>query len=93
MASQRYQQRVEALLASADIRIGGDRPWGVRVLNEDMYARVVDEGMLGVGETYMDGWRECEQLDEIICRVFRADFSIGRFDRSNTCCSCCRRGS
>jgi cyclopropane-fatty-acyl-phospholipid synthase len=62
------------MLASADIRIGGDRPWDVQVLNEDMYARVVAQGMLGVGETYMDGWWECEQLDEMICRAFRADF-------------------
>jgi len=62
------------MLTAADIRIGGDRPWDVRVLNNDLYARVVAEGMLGVGETYMDGWWECEQLDEMICRAFRADF-------------------
>jgi cyclopropane-fatty-acyl-phospholipid synthase len=30
--------------------------------------------MLGVGESYMDGWWECEQLDEMICRAFRANF-------------------
>jgi len=73
MASRRYQQRVESMLAEADIRIGGDRPWDVKVLNDDIYARVVAQGMLGVGETYMDGWWECEQLDEMICRAFRAD--------------------
>jgi cyclopropane-fatty-acyl-phospholipid synthase len=74
MASRRYQQRVEAMLNAADIRIGGDRPWDVCVLNDDIYARVVAQGMLGVGETYMDGWWECEQLDEMICRAFRANF-------------------
>ncbi len=72
MAFQRYQQRVEAMLAAADIRVGGDRPWDIRVLNNDFYARVVAQGTLGVGETYMAGWWECEQLDEMICRAFRA---------------------
>ena len=74
MVSSRYRQRVEEMLAAADIRIGGDRPWDVTVLNDETYPRVIAEGMLGVGETYMDGWWECEQLDEMICRAFRADF-------------------
>lgn len=62
------------MLASADILIEGTRPWDVRVLNEDIYERVAVEGMLGVGEGYMDGWWECDQLDEMICRAFKANF-------------------
>ena len=27
-----------------------------------------------MGETYMDGWWECDQLDEMICRAYRTDF-------------------
>jgi len=62
------------MLAAADVRIGGDRPWDVRVHNDDIYERVVVDGMLGVGEGYMDGWWDCDQLDEMICRAFLADF-------------------
>ena len=62
------------MLEAADIRIGGSRPWDVRVLNEHIYDRVVADGMLGVGEGYVDGWWECDQLDEMICRAFQADF-------------------
>jgi cyclopropane-fatty-acyl-phospholipid synthase len=69
-----HRQRIKSMLASADILIGGDRPWDVRVHNEDIYARVAADGMLGVGEGYMDGWWECEQLDEMICKAFQADF-------------------
>ena len=66
MASRHYRKKVESMLAAADIRIGGSRPWDVQVLNDDIYPRVVANGMLGVGEGYMDGWWECEQLDEMI---------------------------
>ena len=62
------------MLGSGDIRIGGDRPWDVTVHNDDTYARIVAQGMLAVGESYMDGWWDCEQLDEMICKAFRADF-------------------
>ena len=69
-----YQKRVEAMLAEADIRVGGDRPWDVHVHNPDTYARIAADGMLGVGESYMEGWWDCDQLDEMICKAFRADF-------------------
>ena len=74
MASRHYRKKVESMLAAADIRTGGDRPWDVQVLNEDIYPRIIAHGMLGVGEGYMDGWWECEQLDEMICKAFRAQF-------------------
>jgi cyclopropane-fatty-acyl-phospholipid synthase len=72
MASQRYRRQVEGMLAAADIRINGDRPWDVQVLNDDLFTRVIAEGTLGAGEAYMDGWWDCEQLDEMICRAYRA---------------------
>jgi len=74
VAVARYRNRVESLLAAGDIQIDGDRPWDVRILNDEIFERVVADGMLGVGEGYMDGWWECDQLDEMICRAFRADF-------------------
>jgi cyclopropane-fatty-acyl-phospholipid synthase len=74
MATNRYRKRVESMLASADIQIGGTRPWDVQVVNDSIYERVALEGMLGVGEGYMDGWWECDQLDEMISRAFKADF-------------------
>ena len=74
MAFQRYRKRVETLLGAGDIRIDGDRPWDVHIHNDEIFPRVVADGMLGVGEGYMDGWWECEQLDEMICRAYQAQF-------------------
>lgn len=76
MNKRRCRERVENLLAKADIRIDGDRPWDIRVHNDRIFSRVMADGMLGVGEGYMDGWWDCDQLDEMICRAFRADLQL-----------------
>ena len=65
--------RAEHLLGLADVRIGGDRPWDIRVHDERLFARVMAEGSLGLGESYMDGWWDAERLDEFITRVLRAE--------------------
>ena len=63
---------VTSMLAVADIRIGGDRPWDIQVHNPDLYRRVLKQGTLGVGESYMEGWWDCDQLDVMFCRAIRA---------------------
>ena len=56
-----------SMLAEADIRVGGDRPWDIRVHNEGLYKRVLREGTLGAGEAYLEGWWDCDQLDVMFC--------------------------
>ena len=75
MAIQTYRRRIEGLLDAADIRIDGDRPWDWRVHNEALFARIAAEGTLGLGEGYMDGWWDCERLDEMVCRALRANLA------------------
>lgn len=57
------------LLESAGIKVDGPNPWDIQVHNEDFYARVLAKGSLGLGESYMDGWWECEKLDEFFYRI------------------------
>jgi cyclopropane-fatty-acyl-phospholipid synthase len=75
-----HRGRVEELLAYAGIRLDGGRPWDVRV-NDERFFRVVFGGSLAVGEAYMDGWWDCERLDELVYRFRRANledrFKIG----------------
>lgn len=66
------KQQVKKLLETADIRINGDRPWDMQVLNEDLYQRIVQEGSLGLGEAYIDSWWEAEQPDQFFYRVLSA---------------------
>ncbi|GAA5075097.1 cyclopropane fatty acyl phospholipid synthase [Lysobacter panacisoli] len=67
------RSRVEQLLSLADIRVGGDRPWDVQVGDERFYARVLGQGSLGLGESYMDGWWRAPSLDEFLYHVLAAD--------------------
>lgn len=60
------------LLAPADVRINGDRPWDIQVNNKQLFTRIFREGSIALGESYMDGWWDCERLDELIYRILRA---------------------
>ena len=63
------QSTVEHLLTLADVRVGGDRPWDIEVHNPDLFTRVLVGGSLALGESYMDGWWDCEALDQFFDRV------------------------
>jgi len=51
------------MLKKADITINGSRPWDIQVHNEKLYARVIGGGSLALGESYMDGWWDCDELN------------------------------
>jgi cyclopropane-fatty-acyl-phospholipid synthase len=69
----RARGKIEHLLERAGIGLNGSQPWDVRVLDPRAYPRILSQGNLGLGEAYMDGWWECEQLDEFIHRALRAN--------------------
>jgi cyclopropane-fatty-acyl-phospholipid synthase len=65
-----YQKRIEKLFTPADITLNGDRPWDFTVHNGNLCRRLLVHGSLGLGESYMDGWWDCEKIDELVCRLF-----------------------
>jgi len=67
------RSRVEALLSLADVRLDGDRPWDLHVEDERFHARVLSQGSLGLGESYMDGWWRVPSLDGMLYRMIAAD--------------------
>lgn len=67
-----YEKKLKSLLASAGIQINGPNPWDIRVLDSRFYKRVITESHLGIGESYMDGWWECDALDDFFYKVLRA---------------------
>jgi cyclopropane-fatty-acyl-phospholipid synthase len=69
----RYRDSVQAILSRADIQIGGQRPWDLRVHDDRFFRRVLADGELGFGESYMDGDWDCDRLDELTSRVFGAE--------------------
>jgi len=72
MAVHPLRHRVERLLASADVRVDGVRPWDLRVHESRLYARLLAQGSLGLGESYMDGWWDADDLDGLLTRLLAA---------------------
>lgn len=66
------KEQFEKLLSKAGIEINGNNPWDIHVHNEKLYDRILRNGSLGFGESYMDGWWDVEALDEFITKILRA---------------------
>jgi len=56
----------------ADVQVNGINPWDIQVRDERFFDRVLQDSSLGLGESYMDGWWDCEAIDEFINRVLKA---------------------
>jgi cyclopropane-fatty-acyl-phospholipid synthase len=65
------------MLAPADVVLGGERPWDIVVHDPRMAQRIIGQGSIGAGESYMDGDWDCAQLDEMLARVMRAHLDAG----------------
>ncbi len=80
-----FRGLVQRMAGPADIRIDGERPWDVRVHDERLYRRVLATGTLGLGEAYMDGWWDCDAIDDMVYRAQRTDAAshfVSKLDRA-----------
>lgn len=73
MPQDRSEELLRSLLLSAGVTVGGELPRDIQVKNQGFYRRVMSDGALGAGESYMDGWWECTALDQFFDRVLRVD--------------------
>lgn len=67
-----YTKYFKELLALADIDTNGGRAWDIQLHNPKMFQRVLSDGSLGFGESYIDGWWDCESLDGMFTRLIGA---------------------
>ncbi|MEQ6890479.1 cyclopropane fatty acyl phospholipid synthase [Halomonas sp. CS7] len=65
----RARRVVERLLEGSGVTLNGDAPQDIRVLHPDVFSRILHQGTLGLGETYMEGWWECERIDQMATRM------------------------
>lgn len=63
------QQQVKRLLEGTGVFINGTNPWDIEVHDPRFYDRVLAQGSLGLGESYMDGWWDSGQIDELVTRI------------------------
>ncbi|HVI43720.1 MAG TPA: cyclopropane fatty acyl phospholipid synthase [Chitinophaga sp.] len=77
IAMNAAKKTIERLIDGTNITINGSNEWDIQVINDDLYARILRHGSIGLGEAYMEGWWECAAPDELFSRVLQK-----RLDRS-----------
>lgn len=60
------------LLNEAGISLNGPNPWDIQIHHPAAIQRIVAEGSLGLGESYMQGDWDAAQLDAFFYRLLRA---------------------
>jgi cyclopropane-fatty-acyl-phospholipid synthase len=76
MAVQTSETVLRDLLSQAGVEVNGKNPWDIQIHDRRFYERVFQEPNLTLGEGYMAGWWDCEQIDEFITRVL-----LGKLDQ------------
>lgn len=64
---------VSKLLLESGVEINGTKKWDIKVRNNKFYKRVLQQGSLGLGESYMDGWWDCDNVDMLIDILLRTN--------------------
>ena len=75
MEDKNMKAYVISALKTAGITINGDKPYDIKIRNDSFYQRLLADGALGLGESYMDKWWECDSVDELINKALRSRLS------------------
>ena len=67
------ESAVRDILNRADVLVDGTRPWDITVHDSRLYQRILRDGILGLGESYVDGWWDCDDLEQFTVHVLSAD--------------------
>jgi len=71
LPDSRSKRFAESLLQGSGVSFNGNNPWDIQVNDPAFFSRVLRGGSLALGESYMDGQWDCEQIDEMIFRILR----------------------
>jgi cyclopropane-fatty-acyl-phospholipid synthase len=71
MKSSRTHKTLAKMLAPAGVQINGNNPWDIQIHNPDFFERVLAEGSIALGESYMESWWDCEALDQFFERILQ----------------------
>ena len=63
---------IRDLLEPAGIKINGSNPWDIQVHQTAFYDRLLRDSTLGLGESYVEGWWDCQAIDQFITRAMLA---------------------
>lgn len=64
---------IRGLLLESGIELNGNNAADIQVHNENFYMSVLKDPILGLGESYMAQWWDCEHLDQFFYHLLRVD--------------------
>jgi cyclopropane-fatty-acyl-phospholipid synthase len=67
--SRRRERFFQQFLRPAGIQLNGRRPYDLTVRNDVFYDRALPRGVSGILDAYVDGWWECDRLDDLTARI------------------------
>ncbi len=70
------KSKVTELLSIAGITVNGDKEYDIQVRDERFYQAFLSHGRMGMGESYMDKWWDCQDLNMLFTRIFTAKSEI-----------------
>ncbi|MFZ2804164.1 MAG: cyclopropane fatty acyl phospholipid synthase [Patescibacteria group bacterium] len=65
----RSENAGRGILESLGVNVGGSKPQDIKVHDQRFYDRVLSGGSLAMGESYMDGWWDANQLDAFFTTI------------------------
>jgi cyclopropane-fatty-acyl-phospholipid synthase len=63
---------IATVAKNADVQFNGERPWDLQVHNPALFTDLLRHGSLALGNSYVRGDWDCDQLDELINRLLQA---------------------
>jgi cyclopropane-fatty-acyl-phospholipid synthase len=70
------KDKVVQLLSKAGVTVNGAHPFDIQVHDERLYDRIFASGSLGIGESYMDGWWDVEDMPAFLHKVLEARLDL-----------------
>ena len=67
------ESKVERILDCKRVKINGHRQGDIQVYDPRFYRRILTQGALGLGESYVNGWWDCSKLDVFFTKLLRND--------------------
>ncbi|MFZ4774265.1 MAG: cyclopropane fatty acyl phospholipid synthase [Terrimicrobiaceae bacterium] len=65
------ERNLSRVFSDAGVEINGPNSSDIQVHDKRFYRRVMAHGTLGFGESYMEGWWDCEDIEEMCFRAIR----------------------
>jgi len=82
MKKEASKELIASMLDLAGVKLDGTNPWDITVHDERLFTRLLKEGEIAFGESFMDGWWDCDRIDLLTEKIAKAE--IYRNIRYNT---------